>query len=112
MRANRRPLTRRSRMTAARIANAKHAFREPVQAIRPTLPFARKYFSFVLSENMVQSRRPVSHEGRFAVVTDVEAGCGGRVDVAAWLVHADEQRRCARSSRVVLTPRRWCQVGG
>jgi len=28
---------------------------------------------------------PSRSEGRFAVVTDVEAGCGGRVDVAAWL---------------------------
>ncbi len=28
---------------------------------------------------------PPRYEGRFAVVTDVEAGCGGRVDVAAWL---------------------------
>jgi hypothetical protein len=27
---------------------------------------------------------PSRSEGRFAVVTDVEAGCGGRVDVAAW----------------------------
>ena len=41
---------------------------------------------------MVLSRGPVSHEGRFAVVTDVEAGCGGRVDVAAWVnSRADEQ---------------------
>jgi hypothetical protein len=35
------------------------------------------------------------------------AGCGGRVDAAAWLIRADEQRRCARSSRAVLIPRRW-----
>jgi hypothetical protein len=28
---------------------------------------------------------PSRSEGRFAVVTDVEAGCGGRVNVAAWL---------------------------
>ena len=41
---------------------------------------------------MFYSRRPVSFEGRFAVVTDVEAGCGGRVDVAAWVdSRADEQ---------------------
>jgi hypothetical protein len=49
---------------------------------------------------------PVPHEGRIAIVTDVGAGCGGRErrqetnDVA-----------CGRRSRVVLTPRRWCQVG-
>jgi len=36
-------------------------------------------------------RRLVSLEGRFAVVTNVEAGCGGR-DVAQWaLVLADER---------------------
>ena len=29
---------------------------------------------------------PSRYEGRFAVVTDVEAGCGGRVDVAAWFL--------------------------
>jgi hypothetical protein len=40
---------------------------------------------------MIFSRHPVSQEGRFAVVTDVEAGCGGRVGVAAWLIRADEQ---------------------
>jgi hypothetical protein len=34
---------------------------------------------------MIYSARPVSHEGRFAVVTNVEAGCGGRVAVAAWI---------------------------
>ncbi|GLH78091.1 hypothetical protein SSBR45G_29990 [Bradyrhizobium sp. SSBR45G] len=27
---------------------------------------------------------PSRKEGRFAVVTNVDAGCGGRVDVAAW----------------------------
>jgi hypothetical protein len=31
---------------------------------------------------------PPRYEGRFAVVTDVEAGCGGRVDVAAWFILA------------------------
>jgi hypothetical protein len=67
-------------------------FGEPVQADELALPSRGIIFSFVLSEFMFSSRRPVSHEGRFAVVTDVEAGCGGRVDVAAWLVHADEQQ--------------------
>jgi hypothetical protein len=31
---------------------------------------------------------PPRYEGRFAIVTDVEAGCGGRVDVAAWFILA------------------------
>jgi hypothetical protein len=44
-----------------------------------------RFFSFFFPEIMLYSARPVSHEGRFAVVTNVEAGCGGRVAVAAWL---------------------------
>jgi hypothetical protein len=41
----------------------KHAFREPVQADRPALPFARKYFTFVLSEFMVRSPVPSHMRG-------------------------------------------------
>src|SRR5882724_3177694 len=49
----------------------------------------------------------LSHsEGRFANVTDVGAGCGGRGGAR------DGRCQCGRRSRVVLTPRRWCQVGG
>jgi hypothetical protein len=39
---------------------------------------------------------PSRSEGRFAIVTNVEAGCGGRVDVAAWL-----SRRRTASMRTV-----------
>jgi hypothetical protein len=50
-------------------------------------------------------RRPVPTEGRFANVTNaerdaVDAGCA-----------SDESAPCGRRSRVVLTPRRWRQVG-
>ena len=50
-------------------------------------------------------------EGRFAIVTSVEAGSGGRAASQA-LRHrgADERSSRGRPSRVVLTPRRWCQV--
>jgi tRNA(His) 5'-end guanylyltransferase len=67
-----------------------------------------KIFNFSFSEiyDFLSSSR-LDQEGRFAIVTNVEVGCGGRVVVAAWLVHADEQQRCARSSRVVLIPRCW-----
>ncbi|MET0222232.1 MAG: hypothetical protein ABW213_16400 [Tardiphaga sp.] len=34
--------------------------------------------TFFFSEIMVLSSHPASHEGRFAIVTDVDAGCGGR----------------------------------
>jgi hypothetical protein len=50
--------------------------------------------------------RPRS-EGRFAIVTNV--GNGMRWTQAARLTSA---LPCGRRSRVVLTPRRWCQVGG
>src|ERR1700761_2579068 len=44
-------------------------------------------------------------EGRFAIVTNVEPGCDGRGR------RADERAAChGRRSRVVPTPRRWCQV--
>src|SRR5437016_6105350 len=54
------------------------------------------------------SARPaLDKEGRFAVVTNV--GCGMR-----WTLwrRADERRQGGRRRRVVLAPRRWCQVCG
>jgi len=38
------------------------------------------------------------------------AGCGGRDGIGARFERADERCYCVRRSRVVLTPRRWCQV--
>jgi hypothetical protein len=49
--------------------------------------------------------RLVPPEGRIAVVTDA-----GRDAVDADSA-ADDSTRCGRPSRVVLTPRRWRQVG-
>jgi hypothetical protein len=71
----------------------------------PALP--EKIFLFRPDPNhrLIRSR-PASLEGRIAIVTDVEAGCGGR----GWA--DDERPRRGRPSRVVLTPRRWRQVGG
>jgi hypothetical protein len=44
---------------------------------RPVLP--EKIFPFALTPNHIHiSRHPVPHEGRFAIVTDVGTGCGGR----------------------------------
>ena len=39
------------------------------------------------------------------------AGCGGRDGVVMCFVRVDERRDRGRRSRVVLTPRRWRQVG-
>jgi len=47
---------------------------------------------------------PSHQKGRIMIVAKRGAGCGGR-----W--GADNERRWGgRPSRVVLTPRRWCQV--
>jgi hypothetical protein len=51
--------------------------------------------------------RPRPHKGRFAIVTNV--GLGMRWTRVARLTSA---LSCGRRSRVVLTPRRWRQVGG
>jgi hypothetical protein len=68
---------------------------------------AEKNISFRRSvETDLLIRYPASQEGRFAVVTDV--GCGMRWTQAAPLTKACA---CGRRSRVVLTPRRWRQVG-
>ncbi len=67
-----------------------------------------KIFRFSRSPNQRHKHRiPPSHEGRFAIVTDVESGM--RWTQASLLTRA---RICrGRPSRVVLTPRRWRQVG-
>jgi len=48
---------------------------------------------------------PPHQEGRFAIVMNVEAGCGGRGSSAL-----DERGFRGRRSRVVLMPRRWHQA--
>src|ERR1700676_4051032 len=55
-------------------------------------------------KSVVHVRRPVPLEGRFAIVTSA-----GRDAVDADGA-SDEGAGCGRRSRVVLTPRRWCQV--
>jgi hypothetical protein len=74
----------------------KNSFCKPPQTDQPIQPYCEKYFAFVFSEIDVSLCRPASHEGRYAIVTDVEAGCGGRVDGAAWL-----SRRRTASMRTV-----------
>jgi hypothetical protein len=53
-------------------------------------------FLFIRNRDYLSPSR-LDQEGRFAVVTDVEAGCGGRVDVAAWFI----PRRRTASMRTV-----------
>jgi hypothetical protein len=68
-------------------------------------PAAKNILLPVFGKSLSYFRRPAHSEGRFAIVTDVGAGCGGRGGAL------DEQRSSGRRSRVVLTPRRWRQVG-
>ena len=70
-------------------------------------PPSQKYSGVLFNPNHFYIHLiPPSQEGRFAIVTDVEAGCGGRRR------RVDEGAVAGRRSRVVLTPRRWRQVSG
>jgi hypothetical protein len=78
-------------------------------------------------ETGIEANHPASSEGRFAIVTDVGAGCGGRGSVKRRMTlnpPSLELRRNGtktvewlfrkvvrgRRRRVVLVPRRWHQV--
>src|ERR1700738_4065612 len=66
---------------------------------------SQKIFRFAIDPTRIYILAILAHsEGRFANVTDVGAGCGGRGGAR------DGRCQCGRRSRVVLTPRRWCQV--
>src|ERR1700732_686431 len=73
---------------------------------RPVPP--RKNISIVPSGKSAFELRPVPPllKGRFAIVTNV------RRDAVDAATAQDERRQRVRQSRVVLTPRRWRQVGG
>ncbi len=79
----RRTYVRTTSRTTQNDLRRKTHFTSRLNHITPVQPFPRKYSSFALSEIMFLYPRPASLEGRFAIVTNVEAGCGGRVDVAA-----------------------------
>ena len=77
------------------------------KSLNPVQPPRQKYFCFSEVANQVYIRsRPVPTEGRFAIVTECGAGCGGRGCAD------NEGAGSGRRSRVVLTPRRWRQVRG
>jgi hypothetical protein len=75
-------------------------------AIFVSSPFSQNFSLSRLVETGIERIIPPQTEGRFAIVTDV--GRGMRWTRAALLTRA---RACGRRSRVVLTPRRWRQVG-
>jgi hypothetical protein len=70
-------------------------------------PAAKNISLFDLVETTIEHLPSRTHqEGRYASVTNVERGM-------RWTLMAPQDERCVRGrrSRVVLTPRRWCQVG-
>src|SRR5260221_14295136 len=89
----------------------------------PVLPEKRNRFALPPNQ-LHNSRRPVPLEGRFAIVTDVGAGCGGRgsvgrANVIAGSASAGERSRARRRTALKRTAkpcgpgtRCWCQVGG
>jgi hypothetical protein len=80
-------------------------FLSGIKAIVPVQSSPKKYSASCLTQISSSSAAiPARLEGRFANVTDVGRGCGGRE------VSLDERHLRGRPSRVVLTPRRWRQV--
>ena len=68
-------------------------------------PHLKKYSVFQNTQiSPISIPIPSHSEGRLAIVTDAGRDA---VDAAQ---HADERAASGRRSRVVLTPRRWCQV--
>ena len=92
---------------AAKSPALKFEFHKPFQPDLPCPVLRAKTFCFSSSSNrwFVAPSRP-RQEGRIAIVTTREAGCGGRVGAC------DERGLCGRRSRVVLAPLGWRQVGG
>jgi hypothetical protein len=78
-----------------------------INLMLPVQSCSQKYSNSLLTQITSTSlaSRP-THKGRFAIVTDV--GQGMRWTQAVLLTRA---LSCGRRSRVVLTPRRWRQVG-
>jgi hypothetical protein len=68
-------------------------------------PFGKNILIFRKRKSVLYIRRPAPNGGAFRDRHRRGAGCGGRGGAF------DEQRQCGRRSRVVLTPRRWRQVG-
>jgi hypothetical protein len=59
-------------------------FLGPNQCDLPCSDFSTEKFRFSLPANQLPlSYRPVPHEGRFAIVTNVGMGCGGRDSAVA-----------------------------
>jgi hypothetical protein len=73
---------------------------------KPVQPPLQKYSCFVLLQisSLITPSRPT--RGAYRDRHGRGTGCGGRGSAI------DEQRLSGRRRRVVLTPRRWCQVGG
>jgi hypothetical protein len=78
-----------------------------INVMLPVQSSLQKYFRSLLTQiTCISLAIPAHTKGRFAIVTNV--GLGMRWTRAALLTRA---LPCGRRSRVVLTPRRWRQVG-
>ena len=69
-------------------------------------PFVKIFCFSEIANRLYKPRRPVPLEGRLEIVRDAGQDA---VDADG---ATDESTRRGRRSRVVLTPRRWRQVGG
>jgi hypothetical protein len=96
------------RSIRATLLARRREFVEPDQCDLPSPVSFPKIFHFAADPNhFISPAVPPHTEGRFAIVTDV--GSGMRWTRMVLLTRAPFR---GRRSRVVLTPRRWRQVGG
>jgi hypothetical protein len=94
-----------STSSARKFAAPKNRFCRPSQSHHPCPVLCPKIFHFLFFRIDVYFPRPASHEGRFAIVTNVGCGMRWARRVAVWLMLHGRTSRCARSSRVVLASR-------
>jgi hypothetical protein len=81
--------SRRAGRTSQRPSRQKTNFSNRINAILPVQSPSAKIFRFAIPPNQIDNHRiPSRSEGRFAIVTDVGTGCGGREGGArrAWLM--------------------------
>ena len=82
-------------------------FLNQIKLICPVQSPSKKYFCFSEAKSPLYSRHPVPLKGAYHDRRETRGGV--RWTRVALLTRA---LSCGRRSRVVLTPRRWCQVGG
>ena len=105
----RRPLRRRAaRIRPRNPLRVETNFARAFNANPPVQSSRQKYSAWRVGQiSRILSRIPSRQEGRIAIVTNVEAGSGGRETSQHSFSECRRTRSCGRPSRVVLAPHGW-----